>query len=63
MKININIIIGGILSGLAVGGLVDIITGYSFFWIIFVIFGVQTGIILAQREKLKELKKKKGGKR
>lgn len=55
MKINVYIL-GGLFSGLVVGGLVDILKCYSFFWLIFAIFGIQAGIILYQREKLKQKK-------
>ena len=50
-----NDMIGGLLSGLVVGGLLDLITGNYFFWIIFVIFGLETGLIFDQRKKIKYL--------
>lgn len=57
MKINAYIL-GGVFSGLVIGGLLDILIGSTFFWLIFVIFGIQTGIIFYQRDKFKQKNKK-----
>ena len=57
MKINPNILCG-MLSGLLIGGLFDLFVGTTFFTIVFFIFGIQTGIIFMQREKIKFLEKK-----
>ena len=56
MKKNVYIF-GGMMSGLAIGGLFDYLFGFTFFWLVFILFGIQSGIIFKQREELKELKK------
>ena len=55
MKEYYKFVMFGIMTGLLVGGLLDLITGFTWMWIIFVIFGIQQGIIMAERNRYKKL--------
>lgn len=48
---------GGLLSGLLSGTILDFIFKTDIFWAIFFVFGFETGFIFYQREELKKLRK------
>lgn len=50
---------GGILAGLFVGGFFTLLTGESYWTILYLIVGILIGIVLAQGEKIKDIQNKK----
>lgn len=55
MKEYYKFVMFGLMSGLVVGGLLNLITGFIWMWIMFVIIGIQQGIIIAERNRYKKL--------